>query len=167
MGSDLCNLSVCVEYNPIINNTSECSMSTELSNWPLTQRYIFFTCWLKYISQSTTEAIHIPTMKFDPASQGHEIVAEDVSKSHLFCCKLYPANVNLNPLTAPVCKISRLNDTWVRLQCVYCPVIYATAFSMLWILAHASAKQKTKMFEGFKLCSFIGHFQATSWQWRG
>ena len=88
----------------------------------------------------------------------HEIVAEDISKSHFFCCKPYQANVNRNPVTAPVCKISRLNDTWACLQCVYFPVIYATAFSMLCILAHASAK--TKMFEGFKLCSFYWSFSS-------
>ena len=51
----------------------------------------------------------------------HEIVAEDVSKSHLFCWKPYQANVNLNPFTAPVCKMCRLNDTWACLQSVYFP----------------------------------------------
>ena len=158
---------MCVKYNPINNNTPNAAWGlnsqTDTRHKGIVSSLAGSSTLAKVLQKRYTSRQRNLTLQV----RDHEIVAEDASKSHFFCCKPYQANVNRNPFTAPICKISRLNDTWAHLQCVYFPVIYATAFSVLCILAHASAKQKTKMFEGFKLRSFIGCFQATSWQWRG
>ena len=58
----------------------------------------------------------------------------------------------LNPFTAPACKISGLKDT----PCV-----------SVKILSHHSAKNKAETVKRFEFCTFIGRFQVTSWQRKG
>ena len=40
-------------------------------------------------------------------------------------------------------------------------------YVLMKILSHASAKKKTKTFKGFKICTFTGRFQVTSYGSKG
>ena len=77
---------------------------------------------------------------------------------------------NINPFTAPACKISGLNAAWMRLQTVLFLVLqhqFSILYILVEILSHAIAEKKAKRFMGFKYRTFMGCFQMTSWQWRG
>ena len=57
-----------------------------------------------------------------------------------------------------ICKqyIFRICNTLLSMLCV-----------LLKFLSYARAKNKTKKLKGFQFRTFIGHFQGTTWQWRG
>ena len=79
-------------------------------------------------------------------------------------------HMDINPLAAPACKISGLNDARTRLQTVYFPVLqhlFSMQCVLMQILSKVSAKRKTKKPKDLKFHTFMGRFQITSWQWRG
>ena len=78
---------------------------------------------------------------------------------------------SFNPFTAPACTISGLKGARMSLKNSLVSGLRTNLFSVLWVLmktlSHAGAKKKTKRFQHFRLCTFIGCFQVTLWQWRG
>ena len=82
-------------------------------------------------------------------------------------CKIH----NINPFAAPACK--KLQPE----RCTYAPAnslfsgpithLLPTLCLLMKLLSHSGVKKNTKRFKGFKLGTFIGRFQVTSWRWRG
>ena len=71
--------------------------------------------------------------------------------------------ININPFTAPSCKLSGLKDERKRPQNGIFSGLITNLFSVLCvsmkILSHASAKKKTKRLKDVKFPTFIGLFK--------
>ena len=74
----------------------------------------------------------------------------------------------INPFTTTACNISGLKAAGTCLQTVYFfgPITHLLSVLCVLtkVLSHSNTKKKTKRLRGFKFRTFIGRFQATSWQ---